>query len=322
MTNLKEYKEHIINGDLRYLAKAITLIESKKLKDSELAAQLIEALPRKEHTIRLGITGPPGVGKSSFIEALGQILVQNFKKKLAVLAIDPSSQESKGSILGDKSRMNKLAAMDNVYIRPAPAGEALGGVSAATKESILVCEAAGFDFIILETVGVGQSETEVFHLCDFMLLLLAPGGGDELQGIKKGIVERADGIAVNKADGNLESAAKNTLKDYQNAIHLGIQLKKCFLLSIYKDELLNQFIASFFDIIEEKKKNGHFYARRNLQNIHWFENKIYHQLILEILQEENINNLVNKLSREISQNVINVTNAYLQLKNEILQKFS
>lgn len=202
------------------LGQAITLVESHKPDHSERAREVVEAcLPYSGRSIRLGITGSPGVGKSTFIEALGMYLIEK-GHKVAVLAIDPSSKQSKGSILGDKTRMTRLSADPNAFIRPSPAGESLGGVARKTRETILLCEAAGYDVVIVETVGVGQSETAVHSMVDFFLLLLLPGAGDELQGIKRGIVEMADLLAVNKADGDRVSLAKEAQRSYRNALHL------------------------------------------------------------------------------------------------------
>lgn len=210
----------ILEGDKLILSQAITLVESTRKEHRVKAQKVIEAcLPHRKKSIRIGITGVPGVGKSTFIEALGTY-VDKQNHKLAVLAIDPSSGLSKGSILGDKTRMQHLTANEKVFIRPSPTGSSLGGVARKTRETIMLCEAAGFDTIFVETVGVGQSEITVHSMVDFFLLLLLPGAGDELQGIKRGIVEMADMIVVNKADGDHLKLAKRARQDYWNAIHL------------------------------------------------------------------------------------------------------
>jgi len=207
-------------GDLRALARAITLLESGRADHRVQAEALIRALlPAAGKSIRIGITGIPGVGKSTFIEAFGLALVDR-GHKVAVLAVDPTSPRSGGSILGDKTRMEKLARCRDAYIRPSPSGGTLGGVARRTREAIIAVEAAGYDVVLIETVGVGQSETAVKDLVDMFLLLLAPGGGDDLQGIKKGIVEMADLIVVNKADGDLAPAAERARRDYASALHL------------------------------------------------------------------------------------------------------
>lgn len=215
------YVEGILQGNRVLLSRAITLVESKRPHHQKLAREIIEkCLPHTGQSIRIGITGSPGVGKSSFIEAFGTYLADQHHRKIAVLAIDPSSQKSKGSILGDKTRMDKLSIHPNAFIRPSAAGTSLGGVATKTRESMLLCEAAGFDTIFIETVGVGQSEIAVHGMVDFFLLLLLPGAGDELQGIKRGIVEMADLIAINKADGDRVELAKAARKDYAQALHL------------------------------------------------------------------------------------------------------
>lgn len=210
----------LLKGDRRMLPRAITLVESTRFDHRQLAEALIETiLPRTGTAIRLGITGTPGVGKSTFIEALGMYLT-DLGKKVAVLAIDPSSVRSGGSILGDKTRMERLSRDPNAFIRSSPAGRTLGGVAQRTREAMLLVEATGFDVVLVETVGVGQSETAVADMVDMFLLLLAPAGGDELQGIKRGIMELADLVIVNKADGDLTPAARLTAADYTSALRL------------------------------------------------------------------------------------------------------
>ena len=212
--------EAVRRGDRRALARAITLIESTRRDHRAQADALLEALlPHTGHSVRVGISGVPGVGKSTFIEAFG-LHVIGLGHKVAVLAIDPTSQRTGGSILGDKTRMVDLSREANAFIRPSPAGSTLGGVARRTREAMLVCEAAGFDVIVVETVGVGQSETAVADMVDLFMLLLLPAGGDELQGIKKGIVELADLVVVNKADGDLAATARHTVADYRHALML------------------------------------------------------------------------------------------------------
>jgi LAO/AO transport system kinase len=210
----------ILAGERRALARAITLIESTRPDHRRTAEALLEhLLPHTGNSVRIGISGVPGVGKSTFIETFGTHVIAA-GHRVAVLAVDPSSPRSGGSILGDKTRMEDLARDERAFIRPSPSGGTLGGVARRTREALLACEAAGFDVIIVETVGVGQSETAVADMVDMFLLLLVPGGGDELQGIKKGIVEIADAIIVNKADGDLAAAARRATQDYRNALHL------------------------------------------------------------------------------------------------------
>ena len=212
--------EAIVASNRRALAKAITLVESSRPQDREAAQALLnELLPYTGKSLRIGITGVPGVGKSTFIESFGQHVIAK-GHKVAVLAVDPSSPMAGGSILGDKTRMEQLSRDSSAFIRPSPAGKALGGVALKTRESMLLCEAAGFDVVLVETVGVGQSEHQVGSMVDFFLILLLPGGGDELQGIKKGILELADAIMINKADGESESLARKTKLHYQSAMSL------------------------------------------------------------------------------------------------------
>jgi len=211
--------EQILSGDRRALAKAITLVESTRADHGDQAVILLEALmPHTGQSIRLGVSGAPGVGKSTFIESLGNYLTEQ-GHQVAVLAVDPTSAVSGGSILGDKTRMETLSVNPKAFVRPSPAGKTLGGVTRRTRESLLLCEAAGYDVIIVETVGVGQSETAVSDMTDMFLLLLSPGGGDDLQGIKRGIMELADLVLVNKADGDQANLASQTVSDYRAALH-------------------------------------------------------------------------------------------------------
>jgi LAO/AO transport system kinase len=218
--DLKAYIDGVVAGDRRTLAKTITLIESALSAHREAAARILEALlPRTGRAVRLGITGVPGVGKSTFIESFGMMLVEK-GLRVAVLAVDPSSRLSGGSVMADKTRMERLSARHEAFIRPSPSGGSLGGVARKTRETMLVCEAAGFEVIIVETVGVGQSETSVASMVDFFLVLLLAGAGDELQGIKKGILELADALAVNKADGGNIEAAQQAARIYELALNL------------------------------------------------------------------------------------------------------
>ncbi|MCF8230927.1 MAG: methylmalonyl Co-A mutase-associated GTPase MeaB [Bacteroidales bacterium] len=216
----KQYVDSILSGDRYMLSRAITLIESSAPKHQEKAQDIVEkCLPYSGNSIRIGITGVPGVGKSTFIESVGKHLTGQ-GHKLAVLAVDPSSNRSKGSILGDKTRMTELSTDENAFIRPSPASGSLGGVARKTRESIILAEAAGYDVIFVETVGVGQSETTVHSMVDFFLLLMLAGAGDELQGIKRGIMEMADAILINKADGNNLNNARQARNEYKKALHL------------------------------------------------------------------------------------------------------
>jgi LAO/AO transport system kinase len=216
-----EYVAGVLQGERSVLAQAITLIESNRPADAALAQDVLhQCLPHTGNSIRVGITGVPGAGKSSVIEALGLHLTRARGERVAVLAVDPSSQISRGSILGDKTRMEQLANEDRAFIRPSPSGGTLGGVARRTRETMLLCEAAGFQNVVVETVGVGQSETAVRSMVDFFLLLMIAGGGDELQGMKRGIIEMTDLIAINKADGDNRMRAESARREYESALHL------------------------------------------------------------------------------------------------------
>jgi LAO/AO transport system kinase len=218
--SLEQYVDGILHGQRAILAQAITLIESSRAADRELAERIVEdCLPHSGNSIRVGITGVPGAGKSSMIEVLGTALIGEHGQKVAVLAIDPSSQLSGGSILGDKTRMQSLASSQMAFIRPSPSRGSLGGVAQRTREAMLLCEAAGYRNILVETVGVGQSETAVHDMVDFFLLIMLAGAGDELQGMKRGVMELADIVAINKADGTNLAAAERALAEAQNALH-------------------------------------------------------------------------------------------------------
>lgn len=257
------------------LAKAITLLESTNPEHYEKANAVIEkCLAKPNASIRLGITGVPGVGKSSFIETLGSTLT-SLGKKVAVLAVDPTSSLSKGSILGDKTRMQKLSKDPNAFIRPSPSGTSLGGVAQKTRESIILCEAAGYDVILVETVGVGQSEIAVHSMVDFFLLLKLSGAGDELQGIKRGIMEMADAIAINKADGSNLEKAKLAVTEFSRALHLYPPKANGWVPKVLKCSATeNTGIQEIWEVVEtfvhHNKENGFFEENRKNQNKNWF----------------------------------------------------
>ena len=269
------YVNGILAGDRVMLSRAITLVESRLASDQELAQQVINAvLPHAGNSVRIGITGVPGVGKSTFIEAFGSYLIKEQDKKLAVLAIDPTSQRSGGSILGDKTRMEALSMNPQAYIRPSPAGKSLGGVAKNTRETIILCEAAGFDTIIVETVGVGQSETAVHAMVDFFLLLMLAGAGDELQGIKRGIMEMADAIAITKADGGNVGKATSAQAEYQGALHLypvGVSgwLPKVSVCSAVENTGLDTIWQTVSEYLSLTHTNGYFEKKRRDQNLQW-----------------------------------------------------
>lgn len=281
--SVQELVDGILNQDRIALAQAITLVESANLSHQEKAQQIIEAcLPHSGNSLRIGITGTPGVGKSTFIEALGQFIIARGHQP-AILAIDPSSQLSKGSILGDKTRMEKLSQESKAFIRPSPTSGSLGGVARKTRESIILCEAAQYDVIIIETVGVGQSEISVAAMVDFFLLLILPGAGDELQGIKRGIVEMADLIAVNKADGEREKLAKQAKRSYKNALHLFPPKSSQWIPPVHTCSALQQAgLETIWNSIrafeEQTKANGFFAQQRKQQSLDWFRESISQQL--------------------------------------------
>ncbi|EDP69635.1 arginine/ornithine transport system ATPase [Flavobacteriales bacterium ALC-1] len=273
----------ITSGNITDLSRAITLVESTNQKHTAKATKIITAcLPYANNATRIGITGVPGVGKSTFIEAFGSHLT-NIGKKVTVLAVDPSSSLSRGSILGDKTRMEDLVKDKNAFIRPSPSGDSLGGVARKTRETIILCEAAGFDTIIIETVGVGQSETAVHSMVDFFLLLKLAGAGDELQGIKRGIIEMADAIVINKADGDNLKAAKSAKVEFNRALHLypskaSNWSPKVSLCSALKHEGISEVWQMIEDYITTTSSNNYFETNRNNQNKFWLLQTIEERL--------------------------------------------
>lgn len=284
--SIETYVEGVLAGNRLILSRAITLIESRLPSDQVLAQHVLEQLlPHTGSAVRIGITGVPGVGKSTFIEAFGKELT-GIGKKLAVLAIDPTSQRSKGSIMGDKTRMEELSHDPLAYIRPSPSGGSLGGVANKTRETLLLCEAAGFEIIVVETVGVGQSETVVKGMVDFFLLLMLAGAGDELQGIKKGIMEMADAVVITKADGNNQAAAQRAVIEYQNAFHLFPShdngwLPPVLTCSALEKKGLSE-IWNQINVFDSQTKASGFHRRnRQQQNLEWM-----HTLIRQTLEEQ------------------------------------
>ncbi len=309
-TSVDTFVTEILNNNISYLSRAITLVESNNAKHQEKATQILEkCLPYTSNSIRIGITGVPGVGKSTFIESFGKYLT-SIGKKVAVLAIDPSSSIQKGSILGDKTRMNMLALDDNAYIRPSPSGESLGGVARKTREAITLCEAAGFDIIIIETVGVGQSETTVHSMVDFFLLLKLANAGDELQGIKRGIIEMADTIVINKADGDAIKNAKLAKNEFSRALHLYPLKENGWTPRVTTCSALNNTgIEEIYKIIEEyislTKKNGYFRSKRNKQNKGWLLETINNELKNQFYRDKEVQNALKIYLKKIENNEIN-----------------
>lgn len=280
----EEYVEGIRRGDVSLLGQAVTLVESNLESDQRIAQEVIErCLPYAGKSVRIGITGVPGAGKSTFIEALGSMLCDQ-GKKLAVLAIDPSSERSKGSILGDKTRMNELSQKSNAFIRPSPSAGSLGGVARKTRETIVLCEAAGYDTIIVETVGVGQSETAAHSMVDFFLLLQVTGTGDELQGIKRGIMEMADGIAINKCDGSNVEKAKAAKVSFKNALMLFPPTESGWkpyaeCCSAVEGTGVGDVWKMVEDYVTYTRRNGYFFRRRTEQAKYWMYETMNSELL-------------------------------------------
>ncbi len=302
--NIQELAERIQSGDRRSLAKGITLVESTREDHRGQAVELLETvMPATGNSIRLGISGVPGVGKSTFTEAFGNHVIDQ-GHQVAVLAVDPTSALSGGSILGDKTRMEVLSRNPNAFIRPSPAGKTLGGVARRSRETLLLCEAAGFDVIIVETVGVGQSETAVAEMTDMFLLLLLPGGGDELQGIKRGIMELADLILVNKADGDQQAAAKRTVSDYSLALHFLHARSKNWKVRVQAcSALKGQGIEEVWDTVGEYREKlsaaGEITSRRAAQSKAWMWNETADALLTELKTNAEVKQLVARLESEV-----------------------
>jgi LAO/AO transport system kinase len=319
---LNYYVDGILSRDIVILSKAITLIESSLAAHQQLGQDILTAcLPHSGKAVRVGITGVPGAGKSTFIEALGMQLLSK-GHKVAVLTIDPSSQRSKGSILGDKTRMEQLSSQPNAYIRPSASAGTLGGVARKTRESMILCEAAGFDTILVETVGVGQSETAVHAMVDFFMLLMIGGAGDELQGIKRGIMEMADGIVINKADGDNINRANRAMAECKNALHLfppaesGInpQVTTCSSLQHTNIEGVWEMVSTY---VAQTKSNGFFEKKRRRQAIDIMHGFIDDEIRRLLLEKESVNQLLPLLENKVRNNEMS---AYLAAK-KVLQAF-
>lgn len=298
--------QQIIAGDRRALAKAITLVESTRADHAEQAVALLEQLmPETGKSIRLGVSGAPGVGKSTFIESLGNYLTEK-GHKVAVLAVDPTSAVSGGSILGDKTRMEVLSVNSKAFVRPSPAGKTLGGVTRRTRESLLLCEAAGYDVIIVETVGVGQSETAVSDMTDMFLLLLSPGGGDDLQGIKRGIMELADLVLVNKADGDQASLANQTVSDYRAALQFMQARTPSWTPRVDSCSALeNRGVEQAWTIIQKFREaltqSGELEALRGQQAKAWMWSETAEALIADLKSHPEVKSLVPELERAVTE---------------------
>jgi LAO/AO transport system kinase len=301
----EEYVDGIVRGERLVLARAVTLIESAREADRELAEHLVEdCLPHSGHSIRVGITGVPGAGKSSLIEALGRYLITEQKQKVAVLAIDPSSQLSGGSILGDKTRMTTLAASEMAFVRPSPSRGIAGGVAQRTREAMLLCEAAGYRNILVETVGVGQAETAVHEMVDFFLLVTLAGAGDELQGIKRGVMELADLVAVNKADGPNLAAAERARTEAQNALHFFPASPSGWTpRAMTSSASTGAGIRELWDCVVEyvalTKTNGWFARARRAQQKQWLHEMIEHALRQRFETHPAVRHSIEALERDV-----------------------
>ena len=305
------------NGNRRALAKAITLVESKLDRD-RLAAQTLleELLPHTGKSIRIGITGIPGVGKSTFIETFGLYLI-SLGKKVAVLAVDPSSPLAGGSILGDKTRMEELSRQENAFIRPSPSEGTLGGVAQHTRETMLLCEAAGYDVILVETVGVGQSEYEVAGMVDFFMVLMLPNAGDELQGIKRGIMELADALVINKADGESINLAQRTRSHYQSAMnllrHTSFWTPQVLICSALEKKNIEAVWGMISDYRVEARKNGHLDIKRARQSKDWMHKLLHEMLFLRLRQNPEVKHALPLLEQKVIKGETTPYNAAKQL---------
>jgi LAO/AO transport system kinase len=320
LLSVDEYVDGVLKFDRNILARTITLIESNNQQHQEIAQQVLNRLlPYSGKSLRIGITGVPGAGKSTFIESLGLFLI-NKGHRLAVLTVDPSSTVTKGSILGDKTRMEKLSKEENCFIRPSPSSGTLGGVTRKSRETITVCESAGFDIILIETVGVGQSEVTVRSMVDFFLLVLIAGGGDELQGIKRGIMELVDAILINKADGDNERKANIAKVDYENALNYLQPATKGWKTKVFTGSALTgkgvpelwNTILSFEKLTKESNVFEH---RRKTQLIDWVHRMVEDWIIDEFYANENVKKSIRKIEEDIIQSKITPT-----LAAEILLK--
>lgn len=317
------YIDAVRAGDRVALARSITFIESNSAKHHKIAADILsELIEHSGNSIRIGISGAPGVGKSSFIDVFGTMLCR-LGHKVAVLAVDPSSSISRGAILGDKTRMDNLAKESNSFIRPSAAGSTLGGVAKKTRESIIACEAAGFDIILIETVGVGQSEITVRSMVDFFLLLIAPGGGDELQGIKKGTVEIADALLINKCDGDNLKLAELTKNQYQQALHYIRQATEGWNTQVLTGSSLEEKgLNDVWDVIQlfvqNTKRSNVFTQRRKEQLLSWFHSLLVDELMKTFYQNEKIAAEITNLEQSITENKISVSSAV----NKLIQMYN
>lgn len=313
--DIKDLAKRVIAGERRALARAITLVESGRADHRTQALELLEATALAgRQALRIGLSGTPGVGKSTFIEAFGMFLIKK-GLSVAVLAVDPSSARSGGSILGDKTRMETLSRQKNAFIRPSPSQTQMGGVARRTREAVALCEAAGFDIVLIETVGVGQSETMVAEMSDLFLLLLAPAGGDELQGVKRGIMEIADLILVNKADGALKDTAMRTCADYAGALRLLRKrvydpkgFPKALMVSAVTHDGLPEAWKAMSELTDWRRDEGHWDKRRAAQARHWFEEDLRIGL-LSVLDSPDMRAQIDQLGSQVAQGALSASGA-------------
>jgi LAO/AO transport system kinase len=311
----------LLGGNRRALAKAITMVEST-LDSHRLQAQdiLEQVLPHSGNSIRIGITGVPGVGKSTFIEAFGLYLIEQ-GKRVAVLAVDPSSPIAGGSILGDKTRMEELSRREEAFIRPTPAAGALGGVAQKTRETMLLCEAAGYDVILVETVGVGQSEYQVAGMVDFFMVLMLPGGGDELQGIKKGIMELADALVINKADGDSEQLAFITQRQYTSALsllrHNSFWTPRVLTCSALTNTRIDSVWEMMLEYHSEALEREAFDAKRSRQNLDWMHQLLKEMLLMKLSQNARIKSMLPQLEEAVRKQEITAFAAVRQIMDQL-----
>jgi LAO/AO transport system kinase len=319
---VQEYVNGVLQGNRVVMSMAISIIESNLDNDKKIAKEIIQQiLPYSGKSIRIGITGVPGVGKSTFIESFGKHLVSN-GHKVAVLSIDPSSQRSRGSILGDKTRMEELANLEGAYIRPSASGDTLGGVANKTGETVLLCEASGYDVILIETVGVGQSETAVHSMTDFFLLLMLAGAGDELQGIKKGIMEMADMVVINKADGENVRMSEMAKLQYQNALHIFPQSESGWspvvsTASAIKNIGISEVWVQIEKYSELVHRNGYFKKNRNNQQIEWMYNNINEELKRMLYSSAEIKQLL----KSSEQKILSAELSPIKASQEVIESF-
>ncbi len=323
--SIDQFVEGILAGNIAVLSKAITLVESHLPEHHVVGQEIIErCLPYSGNAVRIGITGVPGAGKSTFIESFGKLLTSE-GHKLAVLAIDPSSTRSKGSILGDKTRMETLCNDPNAFIRPSPSAGSLGGVARKTRESVILCEAAGFDTIIIETVGVGQSETAVHSMVDFFLLLMLAGAGDELQGIKRGIMEMADLLAINKADGGNVARAMQARGEYQSAMQLFPPTESgwkpiALTCSAVEKKGLDDIWKNICSFVSSTKANGYFESHRRQQSKYWMYESINESLMDNFYSNSEVEASIQEIEEQVLNDKMSSFVAAKQLLNLYLKK--